>query len=159
MIITMRKQFRAPWDLKLIAMTSGVIIVFGGLTYAFSSLWSAILLWSIILGSASFGVYGYSIQDGKLKILRLGWSKDIKLSEINSVEEKPNAMLGSIRRFGIGGVFGYIGYFSNSILGRYKAYSTHTKQTVVINTKEEQIIISPDNPREFVASLMEAIKQ
>jgi hypothetical protein len=156
--MTMRKQFRAPWDLKLIAITSGIIIVFGGLNYVAPNLWSAILLWSIVLGCAAFGVYGYSIQDGKLKILRLGWSKDIQLSEINSVEEKPNAMLGSFRRFGIGGVFGYIGHFSNSILGRYKAYATNTRQTVVIYTKEEQVVISPDNTKEFVASLKETIK-
>lgn len=155
----MRKQFRAPWDLKLIAMTSVVIIVFGGLNYAFPNLWSAILLWGIILGSAAFGVFGYSIQDGKLKILRLGWSKDIQFSDINKVEEKPNAMLGSFRRFGIGGLFGYIGYFSNSILGRYKAYATHTKQTVVIYVDKEQIVISPDDPGEFVTSLREAVKQ
>lgn len=111
------------------------------------------------MGSAAFGVYSYSIQDGKLKILRLGWSKDIKLSEINTIEEKPNAMLGSFRRFGVGGLFGCIGYVSNSILGRYRAYSTHTKQTVLIHTNKEQIIISPDNPKEFVASLKVVIKE
>lgn len=157
--MTKRQQFRAPWDFKLLAITSGVIIIFGGLNYTVPSLWSTILLWSIVLGSAASGIYGYSIQDGKLKILRLGWSKNIKLSEIIKVEVKPNAMLGSFRRFGIGGLFGYIGYFSNSILGRYKAYATHTKQTVVIYVKNEQIVISPDNPKEFVASLKEAIKQ
>lgn len=154
-----RKQFRAPWDLKLIAITSGVIIIFGGLNYATPSLWSTILLWSIILGSATFGVYGYSIQDGKLKILRLGWSKDINLSEIDNVEEKPNAMLGSFRRFGIGGLFGYIGHFSNSILGRYKAYATHSNRTVVINVDNEQIVISPDNTEEFVVALRQAIEE
>jgi len=155
----MRKQFRAPWDLKLIVITSGVIILFGGLNYAMPNLWSALLLWSIVLGSAAFGVYGYSIQEGKLKILRLGWSKDINLSDIDKVEEKPNAMLGSLRSFGIGGLFGYIGHFSNSILGRYKAYATHTKQTVVIYVNKEQIVISPDDPKEFVTTLREAIKQ
>lgn len=154
-----RKQFRAPWDLKLIAMTSGVIIIFGGLNYATPSLWSTILLWSIVLGSATFGVYGYSIQDGKLKILRLGWSKDINLSEIANVEEKPNAMLGSFRRFGIGGLFGYVGHFSNSILGRYKAYATHSNRTVVINVDNEQIVISPDNTEEFVVTLRQAIEE
>lgn len=153
--MTNRKQFRAPWDFKLIAITSGVIIVFGGLNYATPNLWSTILLWSIVLGCAAFGVYGYSIQDGKLKILRLGWSKDINLSEIIKVEEKPNAMLGSLRRFGIGGLFAYIGHFSNSILGRYKAYATHTKQTVVIYVNEGEIVISPDNPKEFISALEE----
>jgi len=69
------------------------------------------------LGSAAFGVYGYSIQDGKLKILRLGWSKDIKLSEINTIEEKPNAMLGSFRRFGVGNLFKILGSLENETRG------------------------------------------
>ncbi|WP_445665879.1 PH domain-containing protein [Fodinibius sp. AD559] len=65
------------------------------------------------MGALGLGIFGYHIQDGQLKILRLGWSKDINLSEIESVEFKPHAMTGSVRTFGIGGMFGY---FRNSIL-------------------------------------------
>ena len=68
--------------------------------------------------------------------------------------------MGSIRLFGIGGVFGYIGNFKNSILGNYKAYVTHRKKTVLIVTKESQkILISPDDPVEFIHSLRSAIEQ
>lgn len=155
----MRYQFRAPWDLLLVGMTSGVILLFGALSYAMPSLIYIMLLWAIILGCAIFGVYGYSIQDGKVKILRLGWSKDFDFSEIKKVEHKPNAMLGSIRRFGIGGLFGYIGYFSNSILGKYKAYATHTKKTVLLLVNDEQVVISPDNPKEFISVLEEERKK
>lgn len=155
----MRHQFRAPWDFLLVVITSGIILLFGALSYAMPGFISTILLWSIVLGCAAFGVYGYSIQDGKLKILRLGWSKDIDFSEIKKVEDKPNAMLGSFRRFGIGGLFGYIGYFSNSILGRYKAYATHTKKTVLLHVNDEQIVLSPDNPKEFISVLEEEIKK
>lgn len=155
----MRRQFRAPWDWLLIGITSGIIILFGVLNFVSPNLFVAMLLWGIVLGSSAFGVYGYSIQDGKLKILRLGWSKDIKLSEIKNAENKPNAMMGSLRRFGIGGLFGYIGYFSNSILGRYKAYATHTKRTVVIDVGKERIVISPDDPAALLDSLKEAQKQ
>ncbi len=55
--------------------------------------------------------------------------------------------------FGIGGLFGYVGYFRNSILKGYKAYVTHRDKTVVITTEEEQVVISPDDPEAFVASI------
>lgn len=155
---TMRKVFKAPWDFKLIAITSGIIILFAALNYATPNIYVAVLLWSIVIGCSVFGVYGYSIQDGKLKILCLGWAKEIKMSDITRVESKPNAMLGSIRKFGIGGLFGYIGKFSNTILGSYTAYATHTEKTVEINTKQTKYIITPDNPDEFVTSLRTELK-
>lgn len=72
-------------------------------------------------------------------------------------EIKPHAMSGSLRLWGIGGLFGYIGYFKNRVLGNYKAYATHRRKTVVICTKDfEQIVISPDNPKEFVQAFEEA---
>lgn len=149
----MKTQYRSPWDVKLIIITGLVITIFVSINIVAPIWYVALLLWSIILVSAAFGVYGYSIQNEKLKILRLGWSKDIKLSEIQDIQVKPNAMLGSFRRFGIGGLFGYIGYFSNSILGGYKAYSTHTKKTVLIKLQGEQIVVSPDDPEKFVATV------
>jgi hypothetical protein len=103
---------------------------------------------------AALGVYGYSIQDGELQIVRLGWSKNIPVSSIRRVENKPITMMGSIRTFGIGGVFGYIGKFKNSILNNYTAYVTHRKKTVLIVTdNDEKILISPDDPKEFINSL------
>ncbi|MFP8489779.1 hypothetical protein ACKGJO_11885 [Gracilimonas sp. Q87] len=59
-----RKQFRAPWDLKLIVITSVVIIVFGGLDYTTPNLWPSILLWGTVLGSATFG---YTVTTYKME--------------------------------------------------------------------------------------------
>jgi hypothetical protein len=155
-----RKQFRAPWDILLIIMTILFVGLLLGLNYLYpsESIIPIIIGWSIILICAAFGVYGYSIQNGMLRILRLGWSKDILLSDIKSVEYKPNAMMGSLRTWGIGGVFGYIGYFKNRILSNYKAYATHSRKTVVISTKKnDQIVITPDDPELFVQALLDEI--
>ncbi|HBQ59092.1 MAG TPA: hypothetical protein DD671_05560 [Balneolaceae bacterium] len=153
----MKTQFRAPWDGMLIMITTVIVLILVGLDY-FNEGWiSTVISWSIIFGSAAFGVYGYSLQDGQLRILRLGWSKDIEFSEIKSVELKPDAMMGSFRKWGIGGFFSYLGYFSNRILGDYKAYATHRKRTVLITTtKNDQIVVTPDNPEEFVVCLEKA---
>ena len=152
-MVEIRKTFKAPWDWLLILMTSGVTLLLLGLDYYSSGIIPTLVTWSIILGALGFGIFGYHIQDGKLKILRLGWSKDINLSEIKRVEFTPHAMTGSVRTFGIGGLFGYVGYFRNSILKSYKAYVTHRKKTVVLTTEEAQIVISPDDPEAFVASI------
>lgn len=149
----MRTRFRAPWDLRLTLITAGILLLLLGLLYWHGGLIPTIITWSIILGTSAFGVYGYSIQDGKLKILRLGWSKEIPLSSIDHVEAKPHAMMGSMRIFGIGGLFAYVGSFRNGILGSYKAYATHSANTVLIDTGGEQIIVTPDNPREFTEAI------
>lgn len=153
----MRTQFRAPWDGLLIAITSVIVLLLGGLAFYTDSLIATVINWTIIIGSAAFGVYGYSIQEGQLRILRLGWSKDVDLDEIKSIEFKPNAMLGSFRKWGIGGLFSYLGYFSNRVLGSYKAYATHRKKTVLITTKDNhQIVVTPDNPQEFVTLIKDS---
>ncbi|PAU93231.1 hypothetical protein CK503_12465 [Aliifodinibius salipaludis] len=153
-----RRTFKAPWDWLLILMTSGVTILLLGLNYYTPGVVSTLITWSIILGALGFGIFGYHIQDGQLKILRLGWSKDIDLSKITEVEFKPNAMTGSVRTFGIGGLFGYIGYFRNSILKSYKAYVTHRDKTVVLTTEEGEVVISPDDPKAFVASVKSVLE-
>ena len=148
-----RRTFKAPWDWLLILMTSGITVLLLGLDYYSSGIISTLITWSVIIGALIFGIFGYHIQDGQLKILRLGWSKNMDLAKIKNVEYKPHAMTGSVRTFGIGGLFGYVGYFRNSILKNYKAYVTHRDKTVVLTTEEEEIVISPDDPEVFVASL------
>lgn len=152
-----RKTFKAPWDGLLIVMTSGITVLLLGIDYYSSSMPPALITWSVILGALGFGIFGYRLEDGQLKIQRLGWSKDIDLSEVKNVEFKPQAMTGSVRTFGTGGLFCYVGYFRNSILKNYKAYVTHRNKTVVLTTNGGKIVVSPDNPQAFVASIKSII--
>jgi hypothetical protein len=156
----MKTTFRAPWDIKLIAMTTILIVFFGFLLYYSPGIIASVIIWSVLFTSAAFGVYGYSITQNELKVLRLGWASSIPLSSVEKIEEQPDLMLGSIRIFGIGGLFGYIGLFRNSMLGRYRAYATHTDKTVLIQTKQgEKIIVTPDRPDEFTMALLNRIEQ
>src|SRR5699024_10265637 len=150
----MRQNFKAPWDLKLIIITSIVVVILAGSLFIDPSLINSAIVLAIIMACAAYGVYGYSIQEEKLKILRLGWAKEVDLKDITNVDMTPHAMIGSIRTFGIGGLFGYIGYYRNSILGSYKAYATNTDNTVLIETtNDRKIVVTPDN----LAELMEAL--
>ena len=52
----------------------------------------------------------------------------------------------TIRSFGVGGLFGYFGYFYNRQLGRMVWYTSQRKNRILIRLKnEEKIVISPDN--------------
>lgn len=150
-------QFKAPWELKLKLMTAGVLVLLGGLAYWKPSPITNFIVWGTILLCGVFGVYGYSIQDRKLIIMRMGWSKHIDLSDISNIEFKPHAMSGSIRTWGIGGLFGYIGYFHNSELGSYKAYATKGANSVILEVADQRIVVTPDHPQFFVKALREAV--
>lgn len=82
----MRKQFKAPWDNKLMAISGIVVALLLCTLYFISGTWVSLIVWGTLLGCAAPGVYGYSIQDGKLKILRLGWTKEINFRDIKKGE-------------------------------------------------------------------------
>lgn len=52
----------------------------------------------------------------------------------------------TIRSFGVGGLFGYFGYFYNRQLGSMLWYTSQRTNRILIRLKnEEKIVISPDN--------------
>ena len=72
------------------------------------------------------------------------------LEEITRAEAHPHAMMGSLRTFGIGGFFGFIGRFRNSILGSYRAYATDGARAVVLERSSgDPVVVTPDRPAEF----------
>ncbi len=152
----MKHWFFATWDWKVSIITILFLSLFGGLLFfTEQNLIPRIMYVCIVLICALFGVFGYHIKDDELRIIRLGWVKTIKFTDIKKVEFKPNAMKRSIRTWGIGGAFGYIGYFSNRILGKYKAFATNTNNTVLIYLKHNDYIhvVTPDNPKDFIECL------
>ncbi|HET6527529.1 MAG TPA: PH domain-containing protein, partial [Balneolaceae bacterium] len=58
-----------------------------------------------------------------------------------------------IRIWGIGGLFGFIGYFRNSRLGNYKAYSTSNKRSVILDVNGKKVVVSPDSPSGFIKAV------
>lgn len=55
-----------------------------------------------------------------------------------------------IRLWGIAGVFGYIGHFYNSQIGRYRAYVKNGNKMVAIKTKNKCYVVSCDNDQELI---------
>lgn len=119
---------------------------------------AAVLVLCVVVG------YGYSPRqialDGKsLTIVRGIGRKSIPLGSIVSAE-RYHGMDTDWRTFGIGGLFGFTGWFSgkhrNDYFG-YFAYVGDTKSTVLVVTKKRKYVVSCDRPDELVEVLRQAI--
>lgn len=155
--------FSAPWDLRLKLVTGFFLVLLAALiavglqpTPDGSAAWTTMKVGipiAIIAGAAAFVVRGYTIRAGVLHIHRLGWDTTIDLAGLTDAEVYPGATAGSIRTFGNGGLFGFIGRFRNSLLGSYRAYLTDAARTVVLRFGEKTIVISPHDPEAFVEAV------
>lgn len=148
----MGHHFRAPWSTKLKLTTGGLVAVLLVAVVMIQD-WGSLLILGILVIGATFAIRGYSIVDGRLLILRLGWATKLDLAELTSAEASPGATMGSVRTMGIGGLFGFVGYYHNAVLGSYKSYSTDEMNSVVLRFGDETIVVTPEDPFVFVDAL------
>ena len=97
----------------------------------------------------------YSVSADKLLIHRIINNVEINRNNIQSVQEiDVSKVKNSLRTFGVGGFFGSFGKFWNSTLGNMTWYVTRKNNFVLVETRDhKKIILTPDKPKEFVASL------
>jgi len=166
-----RVAFKAPWGAPLALMTAlctgiclllpypGAMIVLGSgiLKSAMIPAWAG---WPLIvlpplavLAGAVFTVRGYVLTDTSLIIKRLGWEHRLDLTLLNSAAVDPDAFHRSMRLFGNDGFFSFTGWFRNQKLGPYRAFATDAKKAVVLRFADKTVVITPDDPRKFVAEI------
>ncbi len=160
--------FKAPWGNALILMTTlGCVVLIGvPLIGMFTGprgdwFWIAsmiIMPLAILLGTAIFSVWGYQVANETLYVQRLGWKSAIALDQLASVEIDPTAMSQSIRTWGNGGLFSFTGHFRNRKLGKYQAYATDFKQSVVLRFCDRTVVVTPADPKRFVQTLQRQIQ-
>ncbi|MCX2801877.1 PH domain-containing protein [Microbulbifer thermotolerans] len=156
-------QFRAPWSRQLkwitVFTTSLLlaipILLLSKAPQAQSTLYNVAigLPLATLLLSTLFAIRGYRIEGGNLFILRPCWKTRVTLQGMSDVKADPEAMRDSIRIFGNGGLFGYIGLFRNNRLGRYRAFATDMSKSVVLRFPERTLVVTPDNPQQFVTAI------
>jgi hypothetical protein len=161
-------HFKAPWgNLLIIISTLACLLCFGisffgiyglGSYAAITVLFEIVMPPGILLCALPFMVRGYSIKPQMLVVHRLGWSNTYALSELHSATFDPTAMKSSIRTFGNGGLFSFTGKYYNSTLGSYRAFVTDLKRCVVLKYPGQTIVVSPENPQEFVTRLLYAMQ-
>ena len=154
-----RLHFRAPWGRELVVM-SGIELFLIGVPaisqwYQGHVVIGSVLL-AILLIPITLTVRGYEVAPRELRIRRLCWDTRWPLDGLAGARLRPNVMAGSWRIWGNGGMFGFTGRFSNAALGRYRAYVTDHKRTVVIETPQGILVVSPDRPEHFIAAVTAA---
>ena len=82
---------------------------------------------------------------------------DIKIArkDIHNIELLDKVRLkGTIRTFGVGGLFGYWGKFTNSKIGEMIWYATRRDNAVLVTTfGNKKIVLTPDEPGLFVSTI------
>ena len=94
----------------------------------------------------------YIIESGNIIIHRIAKNVIFLKNEIDSIQQiEKEKLKGSIRTFGVGGLFGYYGKFYNSKIGAMTWYASRRSNYVLITTtSNKKIILTPDNPENFV---------
>ena len=89
----------------------------------------------------------YLITDKQLIIIRAFGGVSFNLSDIQAVEQWNDMGPGvTLRTFGVGGLFGYYGYYYNSTRGKMRFFATKLKSKLLITLKDnKKIVISPDD--------------
>jgi hypothetical protein len=153
------KNHPAPWSTVLIVVsTLATMICVGGSVILFSNThgapqWLAPLPLGLALGSALFTIRGYAITPDAILIRRLFWTTRLPRAELQSARSEPDAMRGSLRTFGNGGLFSFSGFFWSKALGSYRAWVTDPHRTVVLVYAQRKVVISPEVPEDFVRDL------
>jgi hypothetical protein len=89
----------------------------------------------------------YVLDNDKLVIKRLAFDLTIEIKTIKSASlADKESMRWTIRTFGNGGLFGYIGKFYNQTFGAMTWYATRRSHYIVLGTSSsEKIVITPDD--------------
>jgi len=153
------KQYPAPWSKTLVVISTLASVLCLGITLSLTGLfhgwlrWEGLLPLAIVLVSALFTIRGYAVTPDALLVRRLFWTTRLPLAGLESAQVEPEAMRGSIRTFGNGGLFSFTGFYRNRLLGAYRAFVTDPRQAVVLRFPKRNVVVSPGAPEEFVRDL------
>lgn len=144
--------YKASLDKTATIITSIITAIFGALIVFKFIISLAIILSLIYFICLLLRPLNYQITEDELIIRRLIKNVHVKRSEIESIEMlEKNALSGSLRIFGVGGLYGWYGKFSNKRQGTMTWYVIRRDKPVLIIKKDsKKILISPDEAEAFV---------
>ncbi|GAA4330220.1 PH domain-containing protein [Flaviaesturariibacter amylovorans] len=154
----MNRDFPASMDRLCKSLTAVVTLLFLGVAAVQVSIWNEVprLGPAIVIGflaatwllSFVLRPQGYRLTHTELIVCRTWSAVRIQRSDILRIEPVSKADLrGSIRLFGVGGLFGYYGRFANRALGSMTWYATHRNGGLLVRTSNgKKILITPDDP-------------
>lgn len=149
------KTYKAPWGkaLKIVSVFATAILLAVAVWPVPGLWWFRILPLAVLAGAVPFVVRGYEIREGALLIRRLWWGTRIELASLQSVQFDTEALKGSLKTCGNGGLFSFTGWFWSRRLGAYRMYVTDLTRPVVLTFAGRRIVVSPEQPEAFVREL------
>lgn len=158
------KHYHAPWGRRVWLITITVLIFAVAVAALLPLLirnaedrpadWVIpVALVAVFGGTALFLVRGFEITDSAVLVQRSFWKNRIPLAQIETAEVDPRACERTWKTCGNDGLFAMHGWFHNQRLGKYQAFVTDPANSVVLRLPKRIIVISPENPRQFVSEL------
>lgn len=148
------KVFSILFTLLLLSIVVWQIYVFYE-TPQLNSVKAVLFMLAVLLIPYFYHPLNYHIGAEEVVIRRPFNKVLIRRSEIESIKivDKQD-MKGTLRSFGVAGLYGYYGRFSNLKIGSMLWYATQRRNYVSIQTKDNKIyILTPDKPNDFVQQL------
>ncbi len=149
--------FTARWSASLIivsVITTGICVGAGYAVVRVQPLIGA-LVFALPVIALLFCVRGYTLEQSTLLVKRLLWNTEIPLHGLRSAEADPALLAGSLRTFGNGGFFSFSGWFYSRKLGKYRAFMTDRRDTVVLTFDDRTVVVSPQPADRFAARVLE----
>jgi hypothetical protein len=157
--------YKASLDKTAIIITAGITVLFAAIiigqyplirdTGRAAPIFGTIACVVIYAISYAFSPRYYMVTPDELIIRRPLSNVRIKRSDIKRALRVDSSTIGgSIRTFGVGGLFGYYGSFANFSLGRMTWYATRRDTAVLVTTRaNKKIVLTPNEPDSLVAEL------
>jgi hypothetical protein len=153
-------RFGAPWSrtVRNTTVLSLVILMLPMLAAIFAPtkppLLAIVLLSAlpplIVAETFAARVRGYTLTEQEIIVHRGLWNTTLTLAGLRSVRGDADAMRGSVRVFGNGGLFAITGRYWNRKLGWYRAFATDQSRAVVLRYADRTIVITPHDPQQFI---------
>ncbi len=138
------------WEVKIVSTLALVTIIGASLLVIFvdggtmiTKLILPLLFLLVIVFSLYWAPRSLSIDQEKLTCHTLGSRIEIPLSSILFVSQiEPKDIRTSMRLFGSGGMFGYMGRFRTRKLGNYTMYITERRNLILVTTQTKKYVFN-----------------
>lgn len=157
------RTFSTSWDKRVKTVSGLVTLVLVGVlleTFArldrFSSQIIALRIGLVVLigiTSISWFIRGYTITSDSILINHPGWTTKLDLKKLSSASRVPVGAYAGIGLFGVWGAYSVTGIAYSSTYGLHRRYLTNRWNSVVLKFGDKVVLVSPDNPDEFIGLL------
>ncbi len=157
-VIQNNMEFSASYDTLAKLLTAGVLILFIGIGYwnykalkksnDTISRWIRIFILLILLFTLGYSFLyhtkAYVVKRDELIIKRQSSDIHINMRNVLDCRVLTEAdMKGTIRTFGVGGLFGYFGHYHNPMIGDMTFYATNNDNLVLVHTAKGRPLFFP----------------